>query len=80
MTMLTPRNAPPPSIDVEGNDTRRQVARALRKGEERFRQVVESAPYAMVMVNGAGNIEMVNAHGSFSSISFATVTLDDADA
>jgi len=29
--------------------------------EERFRQVVESAPNAMVMVNAAGLIEMVNA-------------------
>ena len=61
MTVLTPRNAPLPSIDVDGNDTQRQIARARRQGEERFRQVVECAPYAMVMVNGAGNIEMVNA-------------------
>ena len=61
MTMMTPRNAPLPSIDIDGNDTQRQMARALRQGEERFRQVVEFAPYAMVMVNGAGNIEMVNA-------------------
>ena len=29
--------------------------------EERFRQVVESAPNAMVMINSAGKIEMVNA-------------------
>jgi PAS domain S-box-containing protein len=29
--------------------------------EERFRQVVESAPNAMVMINGGGLIEMVNA-------------------
>ncbi|HEY4210784.1 MAG TPA: PAS domain S-box protein [Steroidobacteraceae bacterium] len=29
--------------------------------EERFRQVVESAPNAMVMINHVGNIEMVNA-------------------
>ena len=29
--------------------------------EERFRQVVESAPNAMVMISGAGKIEMVNA-------------------
>ena len=28
--------------------------------EERFRQVVESAPNAMVMINGVGLIEMVN--------------------
>ncbi|NKE44220.1 PAS domain S-box protein [Roseomonas frigidaquae] len=30
-------------------------------GEERFRQVVEAAPNAMVMINAAGQIEMVNA-------------------
>ena len=29
--------------------------------EDRFRQVVEAAPNAMVMVNAAGRIEMVNA-------------------
>ena len=34
---------------------------ALRKSEARFRQVVESAPNAMVMINQAGLIEMVNA-------------------
>lgn len=34
---------------------------ALRKSEERFRRVVEAAPNAMVMVNAAGLIEMVNA-------------------
>lgn len=34
---------------------------ALRKSEERFRRVVEAAPNAMVMVNSAGLIEMVNA-------------------
>ena len=32
-----------------------------KKLEERFRQVVESAPNAMVMINASGNIEMVNA-------------------
>src|SRR5271168_1195989 len=33
-----------------------------RKGlEERFRRVVEAAPNAMVMINGTGRIEMVNA-------------------
>ncbi|WP_439596528.1 PAS domain S-box protein [Falsiroseomonas sp.] len=30
-------------------------------GEERFRQVVEAAPNAMVMIDAAGQIEMVNA-------------------
>ncbi|EME70880.1 signal transduction histidine kinase [Paramagnetospirillum caucaseum] len=34
---------------------------ALRKSEERFRRVVEAAPNAMVMINAAGVIEMVNA-------------------
>ena len=37
-----------------------QIASALRKSEERFRQVVESAPNAMVMINRRGLIEMVN--------------------
>ncbi|NKC32542.1 hybrid sensor histidine kinase/response regulator [Falsiroseomonas selenitidurans] len=34
---------------------------ARRRQEERFRRVVEAAPNAMVMVNAAGRIEMVNA-------------------
>src|SRR5713101_7607633 len=34
---------------------------ARKRLEERFRRVVESAPSAMVMINGAGQIEMVNA-------------------
>jgi two-component system, sensor histidine kinase PdtaS len=38
-----------------------QAAEALRKSEARFQQVVESAPNAMVMINQAGMIEMVNA-------------------
>src|SRR5919107_379225 len=37
------------------------IAVVLRKSEERFRQVVESAPNAMVMINRRGGIEMVNA-------------------
>ncbi|MDR3435820.1 histidine kinase dimerization/phosphoacceptor domain -containing protein [Telmatospirillum sp.] len=37
------------------------VESALRKSEERFRLVVESAPNAMVMTNDRGVIEMVNA-------------------
>jgi len=37
-----------------------KIEQALRKSEERFRQVVESAPNAMVMVNTRGLIEMVN--------------------
>lgn len=44
------------------NEMREQlVERALWKREEPFRQVVESAPNAMVMINRAGLIEMVNA-------------------
>ncbi len=43
------------------NDAQRQwIEHALRKSEERFRQVVESAPNAMVMVNDRGLIEMIN--------------------
>ena len=37
------------------------IEQALRKSEERFRQVVEAAPSAMVMIDAAGRIEMVNA-------------------
>ncbi|WP_455177315.1 sensor histidine kinase [Azospirillum melinis] len=40
---------------------REAVEHALRKSEERFRLVVESAPNAMVMVNSRGMIEMINA-------------------
>ena len=34
---------------------------ALQQSEARLRQVVESAPNAMVMINAGGIIEMVNA-------------------
>lgn len=34
---------------------------SLTKSEERFRQVVESTPSAMIMVDTAGRIEMINA-------------------
>jgi two-component system, sensor histidine kinase PdtaS len=34
---------------------------ALRRSEERFRRVVEATPNAMVMIDRAGRIEMVNA-------------------
>ena len=40
---------------------RQEKERALRESAERFRQVVEWAPNAMIMVNQAGVIEMVNA-------------------
>ena len=39
---------------------RREAARAQRESEQRFRQVVEAAPNAMVMVDQAGKITMVN--------------------
>jgi len=37
-----------------------EIERALRQSEERFRRVVESAPNAMVMIDGSGRIDMVN--------------------
>jgi PAS domain S-box-containing protein len=36
------------------------LAASLRKGEERFRRLIEAAPSALVMINQAGQIEMVN--------------------
>ncbi len=39
---------------------RREAERELRESEKRFRQVVEAAPNAMVMVDHAGKITMVN--------------------
>ncbi len=42
-------------------DDRLKIEEVLRKSEERFRQVVESAPSAMVMIGPAGQIVMVNA-------------------
>lgn len=44
-----------------GPERSEQFERILRKSEERFRRVVEHAPNAIVMVNAAGLIEMVNA-------------------
>lgn len=43
------------------HDDRGKIEQALRKSEERFRQVVEFAPNAMVMIRPGGAIEMVNA-------------------
>ena len=40
--------------------TEKLAPAADRTGEDRFRQVVEAAPNAMVMINAAGQIEMVN--------------------
>lgn len=45
-------------IDVVRSDP---IARALEKSEARFRQVVESAPNAIVMIGASGQVEMVNA-------------------
>jgi len=39
---------------------RREAERELRESEKRFRQVVEAAPNAMVMVDHTGKITMVN--------------------
>jgi two-component system, LuxR family, sensor kinase FixL len=46
-----------------GSKANRQLGRklALHKREERFRQVVESAPNAVVMIGTSGLIEMANA-------------------
>ena len=41
--------------------SRRRAEPALREGERRFRQAVEAAPNAMVMIGRAGEIVMVNA-------------------
>ena len=38
----------PTYLDIPQQET---IERALRKSEERFRQVVEAAPNAMVMIN-----------------------------
>ena len=46
---------------LDNTDERLKIEQALRKSEERFRQVVESAPSAMVMIGPAGRIVMVNA-------------------
>ena len=37
-------------------------SRQIRRGRERFRNVVESAPNGIVLVNQAGIIRLVNAH------------------
>ena len=46
---------------IPRTDQRDDIEQALRKSEERFRQVVESAPNAMVMIGPTGLIEMINA-------------------
>jgi PAS domain S-box-containing protein len=51
----------PDANRVPRGDQRDDIEQALRKSEERFRQVVESAPNAMVMIGPTGLIEMVNA-------------------
>jgi PAS domain S-box-containing protein len=54
-------NDDPYSPPASAFDSTEQIALALRKSEERFRRVVESAPNAMVMIDESGTIEMVNA-------------------
>src|SRR5688572_26149020 len=56
-----PNDDDPDSSTPSLLDNTEQIALALRKSEERFRKVVESAPNAMVMINEEGLIEMVNA-------------------
>jgi len=46
---------------VDKADRRQRNKLALQKTEDRFRQVVESAPNAIVMIGPDGLIEMVNA-------------------
>ena len=46
---------------VLGRAANAATEHALKQSEARLRQVVESAPNAMVMINGRGEIEMVNA-------------------
>src|SRR5688500_3671409 len=47
---------------LPGDDTKRtQIEIALRQSEERLRRVIDASPTAMVMVNKAGLMEMVNA-------------------
>jgi len=40
---------------------KRRIERELAKSEARFRQIVEAAPNAMIMVGAGGRIELVNA-------------------
>jgi PAS domain S-box-containing protein len=51
----------PRQTETLEREKQEKIQDALKKSEERFRQVVESAPNAMVMVNQSGVIEMVNA-------------------
>ena len=46
--------------DVANRDAELAIALALKQSEARLRQVVESAPNAMVMINRSGEIVMVN--------------------
>ena len=47
-------------VAVPGRDADMAIALALQQSEARLRQVVESAPNAMVMIDGSGKIVMVN--------------------
>jgi PAS domain S-box-containing protein len=51
----------PKSQEINENAREKSIERAMEKSEARFRQVVESAPTAIVMINASGRIEMVNA-------------------
>jgi PAS domain S-box-containing protein len=48
------------SVADQAQPDRQTIEAALQKSEERLRRVVESAPNAMVMINAAGKIDMVN--------------------
>jgi two-component system, sensor histidine kinase PdtaS len=48
-------------VSLSEDDEPPRIEQALRKSEERFRQVVASAPSAMVMIGGSGRIVMVDA-------------------
>ena len=50
-----------PNPDEGTGSREKNIEHALEKSEARFRQVVESAPNAMVMVNASGQIDMINA-------------------
>lgn len=52
---------PSPNELERANRERREQVTARHQAEQQFRAVVESAPDALVMVNGQGVIELVNA-------------------
>jgi PAS domain S-box-containing protein len=42
---------------------RKRIEEALREREEQYRRLVESSPYSICAINGAGEIESINAAG-----------------